>query len=57
MYDMNFQLEGIKKWCNNIKPKIQVDLNGLDNLSQLNIGTGLTKSFKGILAPFQKFND
>lgn len=57
MDNVDFQLEGIKKWCNNIKSKIQVDLNGLNNLSQLNIETGLTKSFKGILTPFKKFNE
>ncbi|MDE7422106.1 MAG: hypothetical protein K2N51_00150 [Lachnospiraceae bacterium] len=55
--NVDFRLERIKKWCNNIKTKIQVDLNGLNNLSQLNIGTDLTKSFKCISTPFQKFNE
>lgn len=46
MGNVDFQLEGIKKWCNNIKSKMQVDLNGLNNLSQLNIEAGLTNPSK-----------
>lgn len=57
MDNVDFQLERIKKWYNNIKSKIQVDLNGLNNLSQLNNETDLTKSFKDILMPFKNFNE
>lgn len=57
MNDVDFQLERIKKWSKNIKSKIQVDLSGLSNLPQLNIGTDLTKSLKGTLTSFQKFNE
>ncbi|MCM1498754.1 MAG: hypothetical protein NC124_09850 [Clostridium sp.] len=55
--NVDFRLEGIKKWYNNIKSKIPVDLNGLNTLSQLNIKTDLTQSFKGTSTPFQKFNE
>lgn len=30
--NVNFQLEIIKKWCNNVKSAIQVDLNEWNNL-------------------------
>lgn len=55
--NVDFQLDEIKKWCNNIKSKIRVDLNGLNNLSQLNIDTDLTKAFNYISTTFQKFNE
>lgn len=42
MDHVDFQLERIKKWYN-IMSKIQVDLNGLNHLSQLNNATDLTK--------------
>lgn len=57
MNSVDFQLERIKKWCKKIESKMQVDLSGLSNLPQLNIGTDLTKSLKGTLTSFQKFNE
>lgn len=57
MNNVDFQLERIRRWSKNIKSKMQVDLSGLRNLPQLNIGTDLTKSLKCTLTSFQKFNE
>lgn len=55
--NVDFRFERIKKWRDSIKSKIHVDLNGLNNLSQLNVRTDLIKSIKSISTPFQKYNE
>lgn len=58
MYNnINFQSDRIKKWCDNFKLKLKIDINKFNELSKININNNLTESLKNGLMPFQKIID